>query len=336
MTTMTRTNRKEPWAAALTAVLAVLALVFGVLAVAAPATADSGNGADKITICHFVPGNGETKDHYNVITIAMQAWLNGHSDGDDPVYNHNDRDVVYDGGCPTIEEPEYCPEDATANAGMEIPAGETAETYCVAREDKVEICHLEGNGTFNLIEVDDSAVQAHLDHGDVYPDEFGACPAPVEPQYCAEDATANAGLPIPEGYTEETYCVAGGSNDEPGTGGGGGGGTTPVVDACPNLEGVQWEGYDCNTGLAAPVEAATVPEEPAPVTAVEAATVTAPKPAKAVLPATVPAGVALPASVPAGGGSSVPSTPAYALALLALGAMTLAASTVRLVKAPTR
>jgi hypothetical protein len=115
------------------------------------------------------------------------------------------------------------------------------------------------------------------------------------------------------------------------------GGETPVVDACPNLDGIQWEGYDCGTGgIIAVVEAAPVVEQPAPVTAVEAATVPAQKPAKVVLPATVPAGVVLPSSIPAGDGSSMPATSVYALAALVLGAMTLAASTVRLVKAPTR
>lgn len=35
-----------------------------------------------------------------------------------------------------------------------------------AAEKKVDICHLEGNGSYHLVNVSTNAVQAHLDHGD--------------------------------------------------------------------------------------------------------------------------------------------------------------------------
>lgn len=57
------------------------------------------------------------------------------------------------------------------------------------------------------------------------------------------------------------------------------------------------------------------------------ATVAAPSPAKVTVPAKGPV---VPATVPAGDGSSVPTVPVTALALLVLGATALAASTVRL------
>jgi hypothetical protein len=80
----------------------------------------------------------------------------------------------------------------------------------------------------------------------------------------------------------------------------------------------------------------TPPTEPEPVTAVAPATVVEePETVAIPAPATVPVPTAvspLPATVAAGDGSSVPSVPAYALALLVLGATALAASTVRLVR----
>ena len=38
-----------------------------------------------------------------------------------------------------------------------------------AADDKVDICHITGNGTYLLINVSENAMQAHLDHGDALP-----------------------------------------------------------------------------------------------------------------------------------------------------------------------
>lgn len=49
-------------------------------------------------------------------------------------------------------------------------------------QEKIQVCHLEGNGTSHLIEVAEPAVQAHIDHGDVLATD-GVCPSPEpEPQ----------------------------------------------------------------------------------------------------------------------------------------------------------
>jgi hypothetical protein len=72
-----------------------------------------------------------------------------------------------------------------------------------------------------------------------------------------------------------------------------------------------------------PTEPVTQPEA---ATAVEAATVANPEPATV----PIPTAVTLPAKIPAG--DPAPTVPAYVLALLALGATALAASTVRLVR----
>jgi hypothetical protein len=47
--------------------------------------------------------------------------------------------------------------------------------------EKVLICHTTGNGSFHLIEVSQSAVDAHLAHGDVMPGDGGSCPVAETP-----------------------------------------------------------------------------------------------------------------------------------------------------------
>jgi hypothetical protein len=42
-------------------------------------------------------------------------------------------------------------------------------------DHRVTICHVDGQGRFHPITVDYHAVPAHLDHGDIYPDEQGNC-----------------------------------------------------------------------------------------------------------------------------------------------------------------
>jgi hypothetical protein len=43
-------------------------------------------------------------------------------------------------------------------------------------QGKQDICHQTGNGSFHVINVSANAVPAHLRHGDVLTDEYGACP----------------------------------------------------------------------------------------------------------------------------------------------------------------
>lgn len=74
---------------------------------------------------------------------------------------------------------------------------DTAETTVVATNvscgnngDKVEICHVSGNGSTNTICVSANAVQAHLDHGD----SLGAC----EDTYTCDTAPSCASVLSPE------------------------------------------------------------------------------------------------------------------------------------------
>lgn len=52
------------------------------------------------------------------------------------------------------------------------------ETFSVARADTA-VCHLEGNGTYHLIHINQHALDAHLKHGDVLPHDGDVCPEPI-------------------------------------------------------------------------------------------------------------------------------------------------------------
>ncbi len=43
-------------------------------------------------------------------------------------------------------------------------------------QDKVNVCHVTGNGSYHEINISADALPAHLKHGDVLPDEYGDCP----------------------------------------------------------------------------------------------------------------------------------------------------------------
>ncbi len=43
-------------------------------------------------------------------------------------------------------------------------------------QDKVDVCHRTGNGSFHRINISGNALPAHLRHGDALPDEYGDCP----------------------------------------------------------------------------------------------------------------------------------------------------------------
>ena len=97
------------------------------------------------------------------------------------------------------------------------------------------------------------------------------------------------------------------------------------VDFCPDLDGLQWENYDCNTPQAIAAEI-TVPAEPAPalVTAAPPATVPqlVPTPVNAAMPAqvAVPTEQTPPAAVDAGyGPTSAPVSPLWAVLMILAG-----------------
>jgi DNA mismatch repair ATPase MutL len=112
----------------------------------------NGNGHTPVTVCHLL-GNGD----YIELTFDENA-LAAHVD------NHDDIYPVPSGGCPSPVE----------------AAGDDTE-----RENgRVTVCHVLGNGSFNLLTFDDNALEAHLAHGDIYP-------APADAADCGHAAGAS-------------------------------------------------------------------------------------------------------------------------------------------------
>jgi len=89
----------------------------------------------------------------------------------------------------------------------------------------------------------------------------------------------------------------------------------PPTDYCDNLEGAQWEGYDCNTPQVVPV----VPVEPTPEATPEPIVEATPAPTEPpVVSLPVPDKPTVPKAIPAGDGSSEGGTNWFIVGLLAL------------------
>jgi hypothetical protein len=245
MTTTTRTTHKASWAAVLTALLAVLALVFGAMTMAATATADPdpdktppgqsqgfvppgqdddstppgqdktppgqepgdtpGSSHDKLTICHKVEGLGETGAGWNIITMNEQAWAAHQA-------HHASMDFVVTAStpCPPVTpQKTYCPENATANAGLEIPAGMTEAQFCNATVTTSYTCPV---GTDKAGTVMDHAFVATNPADVAFCDvieEQAAAIAVTEPEATEPEATElEAVAPVlPATVAEETAAV---------------------------------------------------------------------------------------------------------------------------------
>ena len=108
------------------------------------------------------------------------------------------------------------------------------------RHTPVTVCHVLGNGGYHLLTMDDSALKAHQNHGDLYPVPAGGCPAPAtaptpedSPPAGPEDSTVGgpdevdqpltADDPtLPEDTTPQDALVLGSATTTTGT-------TAPVV-----------------------------------------------------------------------------------------------------------
>ena len=326
MTTRTGTTRKAPWAVLLTALLAVLALVFGAMAFAGVANAkDNPNKPDN-------PGNSQSAPGHQVVPPGQQDdGTPGNSDGTPGGGNDNTTQPTKDG------KVWVCHAD-TNNGNGNQNLGHEVNGQGTGGENKTG---------FNILYISTSAWenghQGRHPNDRVFASEAAAeayCGTPTQ-KYCPDGVTP---LP-PSGIcpSGQTYTCP---NDATKTL------THPYTEADAAYCYPPAQTYACPTGT---VKAGTpmdhafdattaadlafcsmTPEEAQTVDAAVAAaipqpaTVAAPAPAKVTVPAKGPT---VPATVPAGDGSSVPTTPVTALALLVLGATALAASTVRLVGA---
>lgn len=166
-------------------------------------------------------------------------------------------------------------------------------------QNKVTICHVTPGQSVTLTIPEDQA-NGHLTGKAAGHDLNG----PVE-DYLGECKSTPTPSPTPTPTPTQTTPPAGPP--------------APPTDYCANLEGVQWEGYDCNTPQ--PVETTVVVPtvEPTP-------TPTVPP----VVSIPVPEKPTVPKSVPAGEGSD--SNPAGPFALLAMAGAAAIAAGLRLIK----
>jgi hypothetical protein len=329
-TTRTRTTRKGFTAQLLTAVLAVLAVVAASLTfTATAAVADSdGDHPNKITICHYVNGKGETKDGYDVISISIRAWENGHSFPDeDQQYNHDDRDVVYNGtSCPTIP--------------TVTGYGEATATHGLLCWDDTTY----GPFTTGVVSVTLPGLQMSQERANALATEDAELKAAAELARMLSDFPDHAdGSCVPDGvvYTqtagatgETDFCAADGVTTVTVQWSGTGTATSTVSDADALFVAQQKADQAAKDDLTAKTPAgatlgacglvAVAPVQPATVAPVEPATVA------------VPAAATVPATVPAGEGSGIPATPAWLLVLLTLGTATVIATGTRLAMATNR
>ncbi len=105
---------------------------------------------DPVTVCHLL-GNGS----YNILTFDDSA-LKAHT-------AHGDIYPVPAGGCP-----------AAAEKGRDSVQGKRGATP--PKHVRVTVCHVLGNGSYNILTFDDSALKAHTGHGDIYPVPADGCP----------------------------------------------------------------------------------------------------------------------------------------------------------------
>jgi LPXTG-motif cell wall-anchored protein len=114
---------------------------------------------DPVTVCHLL-GNGS----YIELTFDDSA-LDAH-------LAHGDLREVPENGCPAAAE------DAATSGSPSN--GHTPVT----------VCHVLGNGSYHELTFDDSALKAHIAHGDLHPVPAAGCPG-------EEDPTSGPGAALP-------------------------------------------------------------------------------------------------------------------------------------------
>ena len=343
MTLTTRTTRKAPWAVALTALLGVLSLVFGLMAVAGVANAYV--GTDKPDD----PGNSQNAPGHEVTPP-------GHQDDGTPGNS---------GGTDTAKKVWICHADVNNNGDAGLADGKGGE-YGIG----FNVIHISANAAdnahFKLHPMDQGPFTTEAEAYATCLPQPPKCPAGTDKAgtelatpYVPGEVPDRCDIPDPTGVTataeyRETLCMY----------------TvlTPSVLIAPMYTTPEYTTQEAanadaaaywtaerkagalatflganaaytmptmtDTGLvcitpeqAAAIDAALA--EPATVAPVLPGTVEEPEAVAVPAPATVPP---LPATIPAGDGSGTPTVPTALLALLVLGATALAASTVRLVR----
>jgi hypothetical protein len=329
MTTTTRTTRKAPWAAALTALLAVLALVFGALAFAGVANAkdDNPNKPDD-------PGNSQNAPGHDGVPPGQQDdGTPGNSDGVPGGGNDNSAgptkvwichaDTNNGNGQPNLGQGGTGGENKTGFNILYIsvnawenghkdrhpadkvfeseaqalaacgPTTPTAASLCdLAAVPPAMTTFADNTSAAYLAALADAQATTHTRYA-------LSCPTPPLTPTAASLCDLAAVPPAMATFADNTSAAY----------------LAALADAQATTHSRYALSCPITDDEAAAIDAALGTVAPEPVTAVEAATVTQ-EPETVAVPA--PATVALPATVPAGDGSSAPQMPVALLALLAL------------------
>lgn len=327
MTTTTRSTRRAPWAVFLTALLAVLAMLFGALAFAGVANAkDNGNGHDN---GKTPPGQSETfvppGQDDNAVPPGQQdrpdtdkkVWI-CHADTNKGQGQENLGQGGTGGEFGIGFNLIYISVNAAENAHFKLHPNDVyapnngTSYYCpgTPTPEKKVLCTVSGATFAKVTFTGTDATGWVSDPGGTPLASFtvvdnAKCDTTVLPktltiEYCAA-------LVGTETYGKVTFTGTEGTSEDTWLNG-----TTPKSGYLVDTTGLKCVPPEDLAAIDAAV-AAAVPQP---------ATVAAPEPGKVTLPATGPT---LPAQVPAGDGSTT-QTPVALLALLALGALGVAAS----------
>ena len=233
-----------------------------------PNEQDRGNSAnapekhDPVTVCHAL-GNGG----YLELTFDDDAY-------EAHLEHHGDISPVPEGGCPSGSDESGGDEtegDETGGGGADDGGKDTGEGKGTTR---VEVCHVEGNGSYHVIEFDDAALDAHVEHGDLYPVPEDGCPVPGDET--GGDETGGDETGGDETGGDETGGHQTGGNQ---TGGNQTGGDETDGDEVLGIEAEVSAGGDAEVAGAGAATANRAPAAVAPAAATTA-------PAAGILPAT--------------------------------------------------
>jgi len=259
--------------------LATVALM-GAGLIAVGALASPASATQDVTFCHDTDG-----PHQVEITTSWEGWENGHKKHIGTNVQGHDNDRL--GPCPTPPKP-----PVVAPVAPEVVGSTKCEVNGSVTPATTEgVVYVVGGTSPTAITVTATPAKGFRFEGESQQVVYG--PYNVGADKCPPTPTPT---PTPDPTTPAPPA----------------GPPAPPTDFCPNLEGVQWENYDCNTGVVPPVvptPEATPTVEPTPTPEVTKPPVVS-----------IPDEPVIPEAVPAGDGSSQDSFPWVPMILIAAAA----------------
>lgn len=175
----------------LTVAAFAVVLAFVIAAPIAFAKSDKDDEEAQATICHYPPGNPENAQTLTIGVSALDAHLTEHGDTLGAC-EEDDKDKDKDS-----ESKDDDSKDGESKDGDSEDSGSKdgdSEDDASKDEDKTTLCH----DYTNTISVNESAVAAHLAHGDYLGECTCACPPGVASCVCAD---GKDGVTTPNEYT---------------------------------------------------------------------------------------------------------------------------------------